>query len=65
MRTKILKRQKNTKYSKSKKNAKKPFVWEPKCCPCARARGEALSPGGGAYFPTDDDHDYDEDLIII
>ena len=41
---------------------KKPFVWEPECCPCARARGGALSPGDGAYSPTDDHrrHDYDE-----
>ena len=42
---------------------KKPFVWEPECCPCARARGGALSPGDGAYSPTDDHrrHDYDGD----
>ena len=53
-----------------KKRKKRPFVWEPEYCPCARARGGALSPGDGAYSPTDDHRrlDYDDedsDLIII
>ena len=43
-----------------KEMGKRPFVWGPEYCPCAMVRGEALSPGGGAYSPTDD-HDGDDD----
>ena len=46
-----------------KEVGKRPFVWGPECCPCAMVRGEALSPGGGAYSPTDDDDDDDENDV--